>query len=251
MVESHILIRQMSSLSKLFRDERTSYKTNNPAFDEVKDARITIFSKCIVVIYGAWICYMFRTFDLKAHWWDSIGLKLQNLGMDTQLIQEIEIPTQESDRRLVTTEFEKFVAYAYLLLLFSSIESSLRIIVGKVHPSKFRNSEGKFTGNFDDIARSVLSDYSKYENLLEFIRLLRNTNHTNGVYVSKKIADDNKPVSYNGKIYHFIDGRPIDLGNVFELFFFKITPDLLELIKDIVSLPDVKAQLQVEDPVTT
>jgi hypothetical protein len=251
MIESHILIREMSSLSKLFRDEKTRYKADNPAFDEVKDARITVFSKCIVVIHGEWICCMFRTFDLKTGWWDSIGLKLKNLGMDTQAIQEIEIPTQESDRQLITTEFERFIAFAYLLLLFSSIESSLRIIVDKVHTSKFGNSEGKFIGNFEDIARSVLSNYSKYENLLEFIRLFRNTNYTNGVYVSKKIADDNNPLQYKGKLYHFIDGHTVDLGDVFELLFFKITPDLLEMIKDVVTFPDVKKQIQIEDPVTT
>ncbi len=106
---------------------------------------------------------------------DSVGLNLKILGMDTQIIREIEIPTQESVRQMVTTEYERFVAFAYLLLLFSSIESSLRIMVGKVHPNKFRNKDGKFDGNFEDIANSVLINHSKYENLLGFIRLLRNT----------------------------------------------------------------------------
>jgi intergrase/recombinase len=50
-----------------------------------------------------------------------------SVGMDTQIIREIEIPTQESDRQMVTTEYERYVAFAYLLLLFSSVESSLRI----------------------------------------------------------------------------------------------------------------------------
>lgn len=250
MVESQILIRQMSWLSKQFRDERAKYMSDNPGFDKDKDARITFFSKCIVVIQGAWISYMFRTFNLKRSWWDSVGLNLKTLGMDTQIIREIEIPTQESDRQMVTTEYERYVAFAYLLLLFSSVESSLRIIAGKVHPNKFRNQDGKFDGNFEDIANSVLINHSKYENLLGFIRLLRNTNHTNGLYTSKKIIDDNKIASYKGRTYQFVDGHTVDLGDVFELFFFKITPDLLELVKDVASCPDVKKQPQIEDSVT-
>jgi hypothetical protein len=151
---------------------------------------------------------------------------------------------------MVTTEYERYVAFAYLLLLFSSVESSLRIIAGKVHPNKFRNQDGKFDGNFEDIANSVLINHSKYENLLGFIRLLRNTNHTNGLYTSKKIIDDNKITSYKGRTYQFVDGHTVDLGDVFELFFFKITPDLLELVKDVASCPDVKKQPQIEDSVT-
>ncbi len=43
--------------------------------------------------------------------------------------------------------------------------------------------------------------------------------------------------------YQFVDGHTVDLGD--ELFFFKITPDLLELVKDV-----VKKQHQIEDPFT-
>jgi len=62
------------SSSELLRDKRTGYKTDNPVFDEVKYARITVFSKCIVVIHGAWICFIFSTFHLRTDWWNRIGL---------------------------------------------------------------------------------------------------------------------------------------------------------------------------------
>lgn len=172
-----------ASLSKLYRDERTKYITANPGFDKDNDARITIFSKCLVVIQVAWICYMFRTLDLKKGWWDNVGVKLKILGMETQAIREIEIPTQESDRQLVTTEFERFLAYAYLLLLFTSMESSLRIIVGTVYPNKFRNKEGKFEGNFEDIARSVLTNYPKYENFLSYAIASQHESHEWRIFI--------------------------------------------------------------------
>jgi hypothetical protein len=35
------------------RDKRTRYKADNPAFDKVKGARISVFSKSIVVIPGS------------------------------------------------------------------------------------------------------------------------------------------------------------------------------------------------------
>ncbi len=47
--------KQVSWLNKRFRGERAKSISDNPGFDKDKDARITVFSKCIVVIQGAWI----------------------------------------------------------------------------------------------------------------------------------------------------------------------------------------------------
>jgi hypothetical protein len=137
MIRSNILIEKMASQSKSFRNARSNYIAKNPSSDPGKDARITIFSKCIVTIQSLWIAYMFRTFDLKTNWWDRIGSRLIKIGRTRTDIKMIEILTVPSDRDLVTSEFEQFIAYAYLLLLFSSLESSLRLIVKVVYPTKF------------------------------------------------------------------------------------------------------------------
>ena len=55
MVECGILIQQMSSVGKSFRDERSRYIDNHRTFDRDKDARITLLSKCIVAIHSAWV----------------------------------------------------------------------------------------------------------------------------------------------------------------------------------------------------
>lgn len=194
---------------------------------------------------------MFRTLDLKANWWDKIGLRLLKFGLTRTAIEKIEIPTIQSDRKLVTSEFEQFIAYAYLLLLFSSLESSLRVIVKVVYPTKFVDKAGNFTGNFIDIAKSLLKNkYSQHRDLLELLRLLRNTNHNNGVYMPE-VKVDNRTVSYKQKNYQFIDGTPINLDDTFRLYMFSITPDVLKLINDIVNSPNVAKQSQIIDPSVT
>jgi len=248
MVRSDLLIEKMASQSKSFRNASESYIAKNPSFDGVKDARITIFSKCIVTIQSLWISYLFRTLDLKNDWWDKIGPRLIEFGLKSTAVQKIEIPTVPSDRDSVTSEFERFISYAYLLLLFSSLESSLRIIVKEVYPNKFLDKQGNFKGNFNDIAKSLLKHrYPKYEDLLELLRLIRNTNHNNGVYMPD-IKGDKRTVSYKRKIYQFTDGLPVDLSDTFRLFLFNITPDILKLIKDIVNSPEVVKQVQIIDP---
>jgi hypothetical protein len=248
MVRSELLIEKMASQSKSFRNARGSYIAKNPSFNSVKDARITVFSKCIVTIQSLWISFLFRTLDLKNDWWDKIGPRLIEFGLKNTAVQKIEIPTVPSDRDSVTSEFERYITYAYLLLLFSSLESLLRIIVKEVYPTKFLDRQGNFKGNFNDISKSLLkSKYSKYEDLLELLRLLRNTNHNNGVYMPD-MKGDNRTVSYKRKTYQFTDGLPVDLGDAIRLFLFNITPDILKLIKDIVNSSDVVKQVQIIDP---
>jgi hypothetical protein len=194
---------------------------------------------------------MFRTRDLKTNWWDNIGPWLMTFGLRETDIQKIEIPTGQSDRDLVTSEYEQFIAYAYLLILFSSLESSLRVIVKGVYPTKFVSKVGNFNGSFIDIAKSLLKNkYSQHKELLEILRLLRNTNHNNGVYMPE-VKGDNRTVSYKQKNYQFTDGDLVNLGDTFRLYIFSITPDVLKLIKDIINSPDVAKQPQIIDPSVT
>jgi hypothetical protein len=153
----------------------------------------------------------------------------------------------QSDRELVTSEFERFTAYAYILLIFSNLESSLRTIVRDVYPSKFVDKYGNFKGNFKDIAKALLkNNYSKYKDLLELLRLLRNTNHDNGVYMPET-KGDNRTVSYKRKTYQFRDGLPVELGDIYRLFYFNITPDILKMVRDIVNSSDVASRTQIID----
>ena len=134
---------------------------------------------------------------------------------------------------------------------FSSLESSLRVIVKVVYPTKFVDKAGNFTGNFIDIAKSLLKNkYSQHKDLLELLRLLRNTNHNNGVYMPE-VKGDNRTVSYKQKNYQFTDGTPVNLDDTFRLYMFSITPDVLKLIKDIVNSQDVAEQSQIIDPSVT
>ena len=87
---------------------------------------------------------------------------------------------------------DSYWQYSAFILLFSSLESSTRTIVRTAYPGMF--NDGK--GNLKDIYKSLLgTKFSKYECLLELLRLARNTMHNNGVYFPKT-KGDNCQVTY-------------------------------------------------------
>jgi len=84
-----------------------------------KDARITIYTYCI----GALLYLIFRNYELpRDTWWDSLHKKL---GSD---ISKPPI-RKPSSLELLKKTVDHYWTYGFIILLFSSFESSARIIV--------------------------------------------------------------------------------------------------------------------------
>jgi hypothetical protein len=71
--------------------------------------------------------------------------------------------------------------------------------------------------------------------------------HNNGVHYPEKIGD-NRRITYKNVTYDFIDGQSVQYGDFSKLLFFDITPDMLEVINEIVDSPDVSKHAQIIDP---
>ena len=77
-------------MSELFGKGRSNYLIAHPSFQVEKDARITIFSHCKVVVDSAFLYLAFRTFQLPSdEWWDSLPKELSDLGISKPLIQNL------------------------------------------------------------------------------------------------------------------------------------------------------------------
>jgi hypothetical protein len=241
MVEISDLIPQIIKLRESFDKYRAQYINSHNTFSKNRDARITIFSRCIAVLDSTLLFIMFRTFQLKKdEWWSSLPEEYRNLGILSNTIQSP--PPGDRDKIIKVVDF--FWLFSYVILLFSSLESSLRTIVRVVYPNKYNDGRGDLT----QIYQALLStNFSCYKDLLELFRLSRNTSHNNGVYFPV-IKGDNRVVTYNDVSYYFKDGKMVQFGDLAEIMFFEITPGLLNMINDIVNSPDVSKQSQIIDP---
>ena len=80
------LLPQIASIGESFDKARSMYMNDHKTFQIAKDARLTIYSHCIVAIDSALLYLIFRTFDIPSDsWWDSLPKKFIELGISKPL----------------------------------------------------------------------------------------------------------------------------------------------------------------------
>lgn len=242
MIYARDLLPQIALVSKNFDKARSNYMNNHPTFQLRKDARLTIYSHCILAIDSALLYLIFKTVDLRSDsWWDSLPIRLLKEGITEPITQKPSPDNREEIRKSVDSYWQ----YSIFMSLFSSLESSVRTIVRTAYPGEFKDGRGGLTGIYK---RLLGNKFCNYECLLKLLRLGRNTMHNNGVYFPKDKGDDH--VTYKTITYDFIDGQSVQYNNVSRLLFFDIASDMLEMINDIVNSPDVSKHAQIIDPST-
>lgn len=241
MVATADLITQIMKLSIDFNNSRTMYITAHPTFSRNKDARLTIYGRCISSLDIALLYLMFRTFKLpESSWWSSLPNEFRNNNI-SPIIQWT--PSQLDRANIIKTTDNHWV-FSLFILLFSILESCARWMSQTVYPAEFNGGRGNLTKIYE---RLLSTNYSKYKDLLELFRLCRNTLHNNGVYFPIK-AGDNRHVTFKGITFDFIDGKPAHLQDVPKLLLFDIVPELLKMIEDIVNASDVSKHSDIIDP---
>ena len=122
MVNRNDAILQLVLIRNNFHKAREHIISNHQNIDTNKDARITIFSKIIIVLDSTALYFILHQFHLtNLAWWKNISLK--KIG-DSKIIN----PSEEVIPQLVEA-FDHFMTVSFVQLLFSSLESSLRIFL--------------------------------------------------------------------------------------------------------------------------
>lgn len=120
----------------------------------------------------------------------------------------------------ILKEYEQYITFSFFHVVFSSIESSMRSLVGGI---PVRDSRGKLcrgTSKFYDVYHGLIDVTgvdAEYRNLFELLLLMRNCIHNRSLYFSDK---GDKVVTYRGKKYSFIQGKPIEFASIGLIFDF-------------------------------
>jgi hypothetical protein len=195
-----------------------------------KDARLMAFSKCLHILNTIKLSLMFAEDAMKParnEWWKAYYQTepdLEWVGVD--YLNQLDI----------------ILRIGFIQFIFAAMESTLRVILRALDPKACRGG----TATFESIYRCLLKKLrlGNWEPLLKFLRLVRNTEHNNGVFLPESGKDDT--AVFNGKSYEFKVGARIDFLN------WELLTDLLNSIEmilfEIISHPQVCSLGSIDDP---
>jgi hypothetical protein len=229
--EVHRLIEKLQPVRDRALDDKAAVVGIYSFASPDHDARITAFAKFINVLNSVQLALTFASKHLlHKQWWDSIA----------------RTPIPDEDKRVYANEFVNFTKVGFVHALFSSIESSLRLLLRALDPAACNGGTAEFKSVYECLFNSMLAKTpTDGAQLLDLIRLVRNTIHNNGVFISPR--GDTVTLNWQGQTFKFIQGAPADF--VTWEFLIRISDTLRMLLREIVEDVNVRnIAVQIDDP---
>jgi hypothetical protein len=72
-IDNREIIEQLGRISKEFHDVQQEIMTQHPELNALKDARLTVFTNCYLVIDSVYVCLIVRSYELFDNkWWSKL-----------------------------------------------------------------------------------------------------------------------------------------------------------------------------------
>jgi len=229
------LIKRLQTLKERVVNDMQQLTAANPGWNPQKDARLLSLNKFINICERIQFGLHILGKMLNDPWYK------RNMENATQLDPEY--------RKFLTVGFATSLRYGFGMSLFTLTESSFRIFLRAVDPAACKGA----TTAFDSIHKSLLgskqlnfpaADRQAAEELLDFVRLVRNLIHNDGVYFDEDGND--KTVTYRGVQYRFYNGKPVNF--IYWDLLLNLADDIRKLLVQVISNPKIAKQSQVADP---
>jgi hypothetical protein len=229
--EVHRLIAQLQVVRDRAVQDKAAIVSLYPFVDPEHDARITAFSKLINVLNSLQLSFTFISMHLlDKEWWDVIA----------------KTPIPDCDKQLYANEFANFIKVGFVHAMFSSIESSLRLFLRALDPTACNGGMAEFKSIYECLFRSKLAkEPTDGVQLLDLLRLVRNTIHNNGVYFNPR--GGNVKLTWQGQTFEFRQGAPVDF--VTWEFLIRIADRLRILLRQVVEDTNLRnVTVVIDDP---
>ena len=164
------LINNLTNMRTDFFASLQETRNKYPKMRKENDSRITFFSKSIVVIDSVTMCFIFADRHLSDNKWWTASAHLYNLNTPPM---ESRVPMLEG--------FKQFTLLGFFHFMFSTMESSIRLIAKKIDSTQDEKMQGSFDNVYTWLIKR-LNLWNRYVKLMDILRLIRNTIHNNGVY---------------------------------------------------------------------
>lgn len=198
-----------------YQELRNSYRgkfidlvARHPQWDPARDARIVVFNRCANIFNTA---SLFRFFQISTLADDDFWLKYFGA-----------VPS-EDNRRLIYLESESFINVGLIQSVFSSYETALRLFVRAIDPTACTRGAAEFQSIYRWLFKRL--GLQPLDELFEILRMLRNTIHNNGIYISRTATDATS--GYKGETFEFKHGRRVEFQLDFVVSLYKDVADAL------------------------
>jgi len=229
--EFYRLIELLQPVRNRAVDDKTAVVAFLSFANSEHDARVTAFSKFINVLNSVQLAFTFVSKHLlHKQWWDAVACA----------------PVPDSDKQKYATEFANFTKVGFVHAMFSSVESSLRLFLRALDPAACNGGMAEFKSIYDCMFRSKLAAApTDATQLLDLLRLVRNTIHNNGVYVNPR--GSNVTLIWKGETFEFKQGAPVDF--VTWEFLIRVSDSLRTLLREIVEDVNLRSiTVEIDDP---
>lgn len=225
------LIKQLEPIRDQAAQDKESVMATYSSLNARKDARVTAFSKLINVFNSVQLALTFVSKHLlNLGWWKAVSKEVISV----------------SDAKVYVEEFMGFSKIGFVQFLFSTTESSLRLFLRALDPTACDGGMAPFKSVYDCLFRSKLSacPHEGIE-LLDLLRLIRNTIHNNGVYFHRSGRD--ATVTWRGTLYEFKQAVPVDF--VTWEFLLEVSNAVRALMRTVVEDTNLEAiTCEITDP---
>jgi hypothetical protein len=166
------------------------------------------------------------TITLKT-WWSEAYRKSEPSLADLEAMRNLEAMTK----------------HATFVFFLSRIEWTFRKLITFLYPGACAHGGAPLKSVYDHLFRNL--GLQKYVPLYDLCRHLRNSVHSNGIFISRTGTDES--VIWRGTTYRLRHMQPIDF--VTHDLTFQLYADLIDSLEDILAAPAVIAPAFIEDRV--
>ena len=164
-------------------------------WDTRKDLRITSNVRLVRMITGLYVSFLY----------------LVNTDQNA-VLAGIKSPFEENvdvEQYLISNEI--FLKLGFASSLFFIVEGVLKNYLQFLDEEAYKETKG-----IKNICKCLLEeklewDFVKFDcSVFDFLRLIRNTLHSNGIHLPVSAKEKNIDIQYKGLMYHFADGKRIN-----------------------------------------
>jgi len=259
-------VRDADYIDHLKNIEQKAYDAGKRVRTEIKnpnndyDARVSTFFFIAQVVRWFKISLIFKNEylnnPLNPHWYNKIYLsKYRQRQPEIGYVpfqgikgRGLLMPEINDYRLILINEFEDVMRVAYSQVLYSIMESKFRLFLMKAYPDALKKRGKKDI--FHDVYECLLEETgrTRYKHLIWFFSLIRNTIHNNGKYWNKLMRC--VCTKYKGNIFIFEHDNMVDLpGGAFTVLLLYITPDVIDMMEDIILNTKLKEIQSIPEPV--